>query len=66
MGDRIQLEQVDESRTEIQRTPLSKEVEAPKLKHEQRPISQKQKEIMELALLIQEATGSVNNVVESF
>lgn len=65
-SQRIRLEQVDESRTEVQQTPLNKEVRMPKIKHEQRPITQKQKEIMELAQLIQEATGSVNNVVESF
>ena len=52
----------------LQQTPMHHKNAIPHLR-EERPMTQKQrdiKELMELAQLVQEATGSINNVVESF
>jgi len=45
-------------------TPIKEKVEEI-IPADKRPVTQKQRELQELALLIQAATGSINNVVET-
>jgi hypothetical protein len=65
-GTRVRFQEPTTNGQELEQTPTKQGMQAPEPSQRDRPVSQKQRDILELAQLIQEATGSINNVVESF